>query len=66
MRVLFRRMDNSEVRGRSQERRVQRPAAYRAYIHTVEESKTGQIGGLPYNVCCHAPDLRIERRVLNG
>ena len=27
--------------------------------------KTGQAGGLPQNVCCNAPDLRIGKRVMN-
>ena len=43
-----------------------RPAVCRAFVHMVEEiSKTGQAGGLPQNVCCNTPDLRMERSVMN-
>ena len=28
--------------------------------------KTGQVGGMPYSVCCNAPDLRIDKSVSNN
>ena len=28
------------------------------------DPKTGQAGGLPWNFCCRAPDLQIERHVM--
>ena len=28
-------------------------------------TETGQAGGLPQNLCCNAPDLRMGRRVKN-
>ena len=37
-----------------------------AGIHKVEEApRQGRAGGLPCNVCCSAPDLRMGRRVMN-
>ena len=36
-----------------------------AYAHGGGHPKTGQAGGLPWNVCCNAPDLLIGRRVIN-
>ena len=68
-RVLFGHMDGSGVRGRSQKRRVdyvRKTCSLQGFhSHDGGNPKTGQTGGLPQNVCCNAPDLRIGRRVMN-
>ena len=39
-------------------------------LHHIPENgegdpRTGQLGGLPWNVSCNAPDLRTKRRMIN-
>ena len=35
------------------------------HLHGGRNLKTGQVGGLPFMMCCNAPDLRIGKRVMN-
>ena len=60
-RVLFGHMVGSGVRGRSQKQWVDYVRKdlqiAKLSIKWWRKSKTRQAGGLPWNVCCNAPDL---------
>ena len=61
--VLFGHMNGSGVRGRSQQgvEYVRESCTLQGW----RNPKTGQPGGLPWNVCSNAPDLRIGRRIVD-
>ena len=68
-RVLFRHMDGSGVRGRSQKQWVimaGKTCSFQGFhSHSGGNPETGQAGGPPQKVCSNAPDLRIEKRVMS-